>query len=195
MTDESTELILNSSGEFPADYDEYIERLKGESDRGCVLVVAADIDNAVSELLRAYWVNNAQLSDMLLRPTGPLGNAAVKLQVAYMSGLINEKTFRTASKVIKIRNECAHKIAVDLDSQPIIDWVREMEPASLSILGSTLPKLVKGRIAFVIGSMTVARNIRVVAINTQRMEPGRFYAKNDKRITMCESSVHFDFEE
>jgi DNA-binding MltR family transcriptional regulator len=87
-----------------------------ESDRGCVLVAAALIDDALERLLRAQFSRDgaiiAEVIDPLFRDLGGLSSTALKERLAYALGLIGPQTLRQLKGIRKLRNRFAHSSTV-----------------------------------------------------------------------------------
>ena len=83
-----------------------------ESDRGCVLILAADIENLLEENLKAWMNNSSNLSKNDLKNifdfTGPLGNFSSKIYLSKAIGLICSDLHSDLHKLRKIRNLAAH---------------------------------------------------------------------------------------
>jgi len=89
------------------------QMLDGESDRGCVLVGASLLDEALTDGLRrrlslsAHAVKHAV--DPLFRAMGPLSTLSAKIKTAYALGLVTESMFRDLERTRELRNAFAHK--------------------------------------------------------------------------------------
>jgi DNA-binding MltR family transcriptional regulator len=94
-------------------------KLALESDRGCVLVAAAAIDEALSDLLRAYFEKTGaanrgpQLEKAIsflleARPLPPLGTFGVRASLCYVLALIDTRHFGKLTALTEIRNPFAH---------------------------------------------------------------------------------------
>jgi len=91
--------------------------LLGESDRGCILVGGAYVDEQLACLLEARFRrdsgNNDKLIDWLLRerPNPPLGSTGSKSALCMALGLISEGTYKAVRSLSKLRNERAAHFA------------------------------------------------------------------------------------
>jgi hypothetical protein len=64
----------------------------------------------------------------LFQPSGPLGNYAVKVRLAYMLGWFDRDFYDDLLAVAKIRNRFAHEIeAKDFSDQRIDAWLKGMK--------------------------------------------------------------------
>ncbi|MGC2222312.1 MAG: hypothetical protein WA624_08070, partial [Methylocella sp.] len=87
------------------------ETLTPETDRGCALMAAAFLDAQLEELFRKTWVDDPKALDEILGQTKPLGTFSARIDVAFLCGLINEKTKRDLHLIRKIRNDFGHEPA------------------------------------------------------------------------------------
>lgn len=114
--------------------------LSDESDRGLVLVGGAFLEKELEELLRVYLT----FGRSTLTPTsettkelektsnslfsfqgGPLATFTGKLNLTYVSGLLEQYEFNSLNRFIKLRNKFAHEIESNsLDSPQVIDLVK-----------------------------------------------------------------------
>src|SRR6266436_358245 len=83
-----------------------------ESDRGCVLMGAALIDEALERLLRSVCRADAQATKavdaLLVGAFAPLGSFASRAQAAFAFGLLSSEMFQLVTKLRKVRNRVAH---------------------------------------------------------------------------------------
>src|ERR1019366_6243223 len=89
--------------------DGYVDLLVSESDRGCILVGAALLDEELAGLFRAILI--PELSREMLKVDRPLGSFSARSQMAYALGLIHKQDFDDLDIVRKIRNDTAHFVA------------------------------------------------------------------------------------
>jgi len=86
----------------------FIASLYQETDRGCALMAAAFLNNALSELLKKNFIKNKKVSDRLFESNQPFGNFSSKIDAAYALGLIGKTVHQNLHLVRKIRNDFAH---------------------------------------------------------------------------------------
>ena len=91
-----------------AEFSALVDHLRAETDRGCMLVAAAFLDNALEVLIRAAFVDNQKAAGRLLEYPGPCSTFAARSDLAYCMGLIDSSTHADLGTVRKIRNEFAH---------------------------------------------------------------------------------------
>jgi len=85
-----------------------------ESDRGCVLVGAAYLDNELEIMLRTNFLNNEQVIKKNINLLFKGGNALLgsfwaKTNIALALGLINNDVYNALDKIRDLRNAFAHK--------------------------------------------------------------------------------------
>jgi len=87
------------------------DELRKESDRGCVILAFAWMDDALTNNLQRYLLpptNSASKSDELLGVGRPLGDASVKIDLAYRLGLLQPHTRQSLHLFRRLRNDFAH---------------------------------------------------------------------------------------
>lgn len=91
--------------------DFLFQEFKKESDRAAVIMVAALIDEALTALLKNYFVSITSADDGLFEnPTSPLSTFSAKIDICYRMGLISVKLSQDIHLIRKIRNSFAHDI-------------------------------------------------------------------------------------
>lgn len=88
---------------------------KSSSDRSCVIVAAAYIDELLGYLFRYFLTSpSSEKEDKELFPGyGPLSSFSSKILLSYRLGLISNYEYRTLQIIRKIRNLFAHDISKD----------------------------------------------------------------------------------
>jgi DNA-binding MltR family transcriptional regulator len=110
---------------------EVTEALLHESDRGCVLLGAALLDEALEETLRAAFRNDAaarrDVQSLFKAAYAPLRSFAVKAQLAFALGLISRRVFDRITIIRQLRNAFAHSHGhLDFQSPSIKDQLDVM---------------------------------------------------------------------
>lgn len=82
--------------------------LSTESDRGCVLVSAAHLDEELKNLLRGFLVDPCAAADGLLSTSGPLGTFSSRIDMCAALGLLSPDACRELHLVRRTRNDFAH---------------------------------------------------------------------------------------
>lgn len=89
-----------------------VEReLEKESDRGCVVLAFAWMDEQITINLRRYLLpsgKGSEKSDELLGPGKPLGDASAKIDLCCRLGIIIPRTRDSLHLMRRLRNEFAH---------------------------------------------------------------------------------------
>jgi DNA-binding MltR family transcriptional regulator len=93
-----------------------LETMAVETDRGCVLVAHAGIDDALEALLREYFKKATAPHDrtkeinFLLEnePIPPIGSFGVRIRVCYVLGLFSERVFLSLRRLNDLRVAFAH---------------------------------------------------------------------------------------
>jgi DNA-binding MltR family transcriptional regulator len=91
-----------------AAFAEAIATFTKQTDRGCALVAAAWVDDALAEYVRAVLRPDQHVSDQLFQSEGPLGTFSARIKIAYMFGLIERYEYEDLEIIRSIRNEFAH---------------------------------------------------------------------------------------
>jgi len=104
-------------------------RLDRESDRGMVLIVAANADNLLEHLLRSACISETPPVDkgrskavekLLASPEASLGSFSARICAAYAFGFIPETLYRDLEQLREARNHCAHNVlTVDFTDQKL----------------------------------------------------------------------------
>ncbi|WP_050568895.1 MltR family transcriptional regulator [Vibrio jasicida] len=89
-------------------YDTTNKVLKGESDRGAVLIAAAMLELGLAKLLRAKMLPSTSTKDPVFDNNGPLGTFSSKIEMSYRLGVITRKQKDMFNIFRKIRNDFAH---------------------------------------------------------------------------------------
>jgi DNA-binding MltR family transcriptional regulator len=107
----------------------FVELMKKESDRGCVLVGAAMLENTLGDLLSVVLRQDGSCQE-LLDPNMPLGNFASRTELTYALGLIDKEARDDLNLVRKMRNDAAHfkerGFEVGFDTALTRDWVQKL---------------------------------------------------------------------
>jgi hypothetical protein len=108
------------------------EQFEGESDRACVILGAAALDEELRTLLRAFFVPSPTESDSLLDgANAPLGSFSSRIDAAHRLGLISARFARDLHVIRRIRNAFAHDISnCRFDNQAVGDRVAELARSS-----------------------------------------------------------------
>lgn len=93
-------------------FSEIADSLQKESDRGCVLVVGALLENALEEHITARLIPKANKDDELMSRSSnsPIFSFSAKINLAYRVGLITANERKIYHQLRELRNVCAHQI-------------------------------------------------------------------------------------
>jgi DNA-binding MltR family transcriptional regulator len=98
-------------------------KLRGESERGCVVLAFAWMDEQLTSNLRKYLLPSAQKldkADELLGVGRPIGDAATKIDLSFRLGLIQPHTHKSLHMFRRLRNDFAHLASnISLSDQSI----------------------------------------------------------------------------
>ncbi|PPT47584.1 hypothetical protein XarbCFBP8147_17570 [Xanthomonas arboricola] len=89
-------------------FSSLVEELRGESDRGSVVLAAAWIDDQLTCLIKSFLCTPLNEQERLLKIGGPVGDFGTKIELAYRLGLIREETYRSLGLFRRLRNDFAH---------------------------------------------------------------------------------------
>lgn len=108
-----------------------------ESDRGMALFVTAALDDALTELLRAYFVSDKKVANELLGRSRPLASFSSRIDMAFLLGQIDKLVRRDLHLMRDIRNSFAHSASVvSFADQNIANQCKELVHAGLAVDGS-----------------------------------------------------------
>jgi len=85
-----------------------IETIKPLSERGWVIVAAAQLDERLECILKSFSADVPQVADKVFKDTGALSTFYARIEIAFLLGLISEKEFRILHLSRKIRNDFSH---------------------------------------------------------------------------------------
>jgi len=89
----------------------FIVDFNKETDRACVILSAAILENALEKLLKAFFIlTDSSHDDLFDGPIAPLGSFWPKIRIVYRLGLINTELSHDLDVIRKIRNDFAHNI-------------------------------------------------------------------------------------
>lgn len=109
----------------------FLKTIKGESDRGCVLVAAAFLDEALELLLRSKMKSTPktvkQSVDPLLTGIGPLRSFWAKTELCRTLNFLAEWEYDDLTQIRNLRNLFAHSYEqADFDDPRVVDMVMKL---------------------------------------------------------------------
>ncbi|MGA2271826.1 MAG: MltR family transcriptional regulator [Bryobacteraceae bacterium] len=109
---------------------DYTNAMRAESDRGAALVAAAYIDEALEDLILAYFVSDRKVAERLLTYPGPCSTLASRCDLAYCLGIFGKDVYADIRTIVKIRNNFAHtKEGATFERQDISDLCNNLTKA------------------------------------------------------------------
>jgi len=111
-----------------------------ESERGCVIVGAALLSEALERLLRASFrhaESDAEAIDMLFQGYAPLSSLSAKTDISYASGILPRHIRDKVNFVRRLRNDFAHESGpLDFRDSRYVDRIAPFvqEPRVIEIL-------------------------------------------------------------
>jgi hypothetical protein len=93
-------------------FSELSKSLEAESDRGCVLVVSALVENALEDQISARLIRKIAKDDELMSHStnSPISTFSAKINLAYRLGIIPAYERKIYHQLRELRNTCAHQI-------------------------------------------------------------------------------------
>ena len=163
-----------------------MDEMDKESDRACVILALAEIDQVLRDLLEAFFIPPSQSSKKygltLFGPDEPAGTLSARIELSYRSGLIPEWCQKEAHILRRIRNDFAHKpLGHTFASSPTRELVQSLAlPAALQAHTTEQefqadfwsdPKNVFSVSAGMVAAEVVCAHQNVVDGNTRKIEP------------------------
>jgi DNA-binding MltR family transcriptional regulator len=116
---------MAKSNKTPPSFDAFFAmfpELKGESDRGLVLILTAWIDDSLGEFLRTRLIKDDAVTDRLFAFDKPLGTFSSRIAMAYAIGFISKSLYADLNQFREIRNAFAHfREPISFETQQIRD--------------------------------------------------------------------------
>lgn len=125
----------NSIPGLSEDSRRFIEDFQKETDRGVALAAAAFMEDVLSALLNAAFIDHESVSRNLLEYPGVLSSFAAKTEMAFAMGLIGPQAYSDLRTIRKVRNLFAHAHhAVSFEDDGVRDLCKNLD---LNFLEST----------------------------------------------------------
>lgn len=139
--------IFTGRHESTTRYSEIIDLKKGlssETDRGCVLMIVAYLDELLNEFISALFVNDVKVQKEFLRPDGPVGTFSSRINLCYLLGQISAMERRELHLLRRIRNEFAHSAtSKDFSDEVILQRIKELKCTGLDVKADPRHRLVR----------------------------------------------------
>ena len=105
---------------------ELIRNIGNESERGMVILVAAELDRGLEMLLRAYLASGKWTADLLDSGASPLGSFSSKINLARALDLIRHDEYVALHLIRRVRNEFAHDPHASFNQPNIKSWMSQI---------------------------------------------------------------------
>jgi DNA-binding MltR family transcriptional regulator len=141
--------------------------LESADDATVVIVTAAWLDDALSELWKRRMLPRNSEQNDLLRPDGPLGSLSVKAKLAFMVGWLPRALHQELRHLRDIRNGFAHsRSKLSLTQLPFRQKCKELRIADAYNAGGPMKQARSPRQRLLISSFIAAREILRLADNS-----------------------------
>jgi len=113
--------MKNILDEYPnlAEFMPFLDLLNKESPRGQVLISSSYLENLLGEILLSFLVDSKSTDKLLNGFNAPLGTFSSRIEAAHSSGLITLREYQELDLIRKIRNEFAHNLKANFESEKI----------------------------------------------------------------------------
>lgn len=104
--------------------DDHVKRLRGESDRGVMILAATMVDDALVTALQheLKYANTSEMRDKLFAGDGPLSTFSKRINFAQALGVVPKAVAQQMHTVREVRNVAAHAhVDVDFSVQHVKD--------------------------------------------------------------------------
>lgn len=92
------------------DYKEMLAEVKTETDRSCALILAANLENRLKDLLTDFLINMSPAAlKEIFEGTNPLSTFSSRITMAFSLGLLSEQEYHDLNPIRRIRNSFAHE--------------------------------------------------------------------------------------
>lgn len=127
------------------------------------------MDLWLSELLRAYFVDNETVVDELLENDSPLATFAATIKCAYCIGLLTESEYSDLNLIRKVRNRFPHDLqGLSFDDQEISGWCKQLKGLPVPMLeGMEFP--LEPKHTFTNCAITIARHLQGAIKTTEHL--------------------------
>lgn len=113
----------------------FVEKFLGENDRSAVIFSSSLLDDILSRILKAFFIEGKISKDLIYGGNVPLGTFSSRIKCAYALGLINKNEYNDLNKIRKLRNMFAHEWGdIDLEQEDTTQICRSMHYISTASL-------------------------------------------------------------
>jgi len=108
---------------------EFIRQLSDESPRGAVLVSGAELDRLLKECLISLLDKSEGAKKLFNGATAPLGTFSARIDAANALEIITDTECADLHIIRKIRNDFAHQLDVNFDTESVRDRCKNFDSA------------------------------------------------------------------
>ncbi|WP_417273164.1 hypothetical protein [Celeribacter halophilus] len=112
--------------EFLKPFTAFLDTSNQETDRGRVLVAAAQIDGMLEEIIRAFLIPEKQSEALFKGANAPLSSLFNKANFAAALGLISEEESHAIDILRKVRNLFAHSVELSIEDEKVANQIRRL---------------------------------------------------------------------
>jgi hypothetical protein len=119
----------------------FVDEFKGESDRGCAVLVLCVLEDLLIETVKHRL---PVCSNEELRSIAPFGRLSATVINAFLIGAISKRERDELNRLIKIRNKFAHKAleGLSFNHPDIVDMCKKLELADVfDEFSSSIPRV------------------------------------------------------
>lgn len=89
---------------------EMLAEVKIETDRSCALIIAANLENRLKDLLTDFFISMSPTAlKEIFEGTNPLSTFSSRITIAFSLGLLSEQEYHDLNLIRRIRNSFAHE--------------------------------------------------------------------------------------
>ena len=99
----------------------FLELLRQESDRGCVLISTGFLEQQLRDILFGFMQEVKEASNLLDGANAPLGTFSARITACYTLALIAENEHHDLNQLRRIRNAFAHDIHTTFETPSVRD--------------------------------------------------------------------------
>ncbi len=98
---------------------EHMAESEGESDRGLVIFVAAQIEHYLRRIIEEFMINDKSVRELFDGPFAPFSSLSGKTRAAFLLGLVSRAEAKRIDAVRRVRNIFAHTIEASFDHEAV----------------------------------------------------------------------------
>ena len=111
-----------------SEIDELIEEIIDENnDRALIILCSSIIDEQLHNILNKFLIDVPEKKEDLLKGDNPLSTFSSRIKILYRLGIIDDDFKSLLNTVRSVRNDCAHKIVININKSPIKDHILNIE--------------------------------------------------------------------